>query len=37
MNFSIMFEIFTRPDLYDFTHAFGNILANLSSNENGRK
>jgi len=32
-----MFETFIRPELYDLTHVFGNIMANLSSNENGRK
>lgn len=32
-----MFETFIRPELTDLTHVFGNIMANLSSNENGRK
>ena len=36
INFSIMFETFIRPELYELTNNFGNILANLSANENGR-
>lgn len=31
-----MFETFIRPELYELTNNFGNILANLSANENGR-
>jgi len=33
----MLFELFTRPQIYALTSLFGNILANISSDETGRK